>query len=123
MIDVSKCKKLVVENENNKLYQKEFHHIHFAPPSELVLVNGMWLPPFTRLQYENIVYVIHYNNENIFVKLDDITRIKFKDIGDGWTMRCSGIRSYFWKVDFMKKYPVTTNETEMAIYSYIRIEN
>lgn len=121
MIDNLNAKKLVIENENNKLEQSSFIQIHFAPSAELKLIGGVWRPGFTRLEYENVVYFIDNNGQQIFVKLDFFDRIKFKDISNQYTKICSGVNAYWWKGAFKLRYPTTNDDTDMAVYYYDKI--
>ena len=113
------AKPLKIENENNKLLQDEFTQIHFAPPRACFKKDGTYRGTFIESDF-NQVFVITCNEQQIFVKLKDFTRILFKDICNRYTQACSGRDAYHWKFDFMTKYPTTTNETEMAIYTYTK---
>ncbi len=120
MNDITTAKKLVIKNENNKLQQKEFIQIHFAPPRAAFNNQGLYRGTFIESDF-NQVFVITDNDQQIFVKLIDFTRIKFSEILNSYTQKCSGRDAYSWKFDFMTRFPKTTNETEMAIYYYERI--
>lgn len=121
MIDTSTAKKLDIKNENNKLQQQRFTQIHFAPPRACFNKNGIYRGTFIEADF-NQVFVITDNDQQVFVMLKDFTRIKFKDIINSYTQDCSGRDAYSWKVEFMNRFPKTTNETEMAIYFYERVE-
>lgn len=122
MIDIKTARPLKIENENNKLDQLEFIQLHFAPPRAGFNKQGEFVKGVIEADF-NRIYVIKHNGANLFIKLTDFTRIKFADISNSYTMMCSGMTSYNWKVDFMTRYPATTNDTEMAIYHYERVEN
>lgn len=114
-------RQLAIANENNKLQQDEFIQIHFAPPRACFNKAGVYRGTFIEEDF-NQVFVITDKDEQIFVKLKDFTRIKFCEITNYYSQLCSGCNAYTWKVDFMTRYPKTTNETEMAIYEYERVE-
>ncbi len=120
MINTANAKKLVIENENNKLQQKKFTQIHFAPPRAGFNKQGIYRGTFIEADFDQ-VFVITDAGQQIFVKLIDFTRIRFADILNSYTQDCSGRDAYSWKFDFMTKYPKTTNDTEMAIYYYERV--
>lgn len=121
MIDVTNAKPLKVANDNNKLQQKEFIVIHFAPARAHFNRQGDFVPGVLEKDFDR-VYVIEDNGMQIFVKLNSFLRLPFKDISSWYTQLCSGQDAYFWKFDFMTKYPQVTNDTELAVYYYERVE-
>lgn len=123
MTNVQSTAKLIkISNDNNRLANKVFTVIHFAPPEGKVDASGTYKPGFPGWDKEP-KYVVEHEGTNIFVKLIDITHpIQFKDIHNVFTYPSCGQDSYHWKVDFMTRYPQTTNETPMAVYYYERVE-
>lgn len=122
MINIANAKPLKISNENNKLSQKEFIVIHFAPARAHFNDKGEFVRGIIESDFDRI-YVIDHDGKKIFVKLKDFTRVKLTDIRTNSTMQCSGQEAYFWKMDFLKKYPKANNDTELAIYEYERVEN
>lgn len=120
MIDTSNAKPLKIENENNRLDQQEFSVIHFAPARAHFDSHGELVPGVRQKDFDR-VYVVQHQGKDLYVKLKDFLRIPFKKISNGYTQQSCGQDAYFWKFDFMTKYPKTTNETEMAIYYYERV--
>lgn len=121
MIDTTNAKRLVIENENNKLEQQTFTQIHFAPPRASFNAAGVYRGVFIEKDFER-VYVIDNKGKPVFVRLTNFLRISFSQINNTDTKECSGIESHLWKYIFKKKYPATTDQTEMAIYYYEKAE-
>lgn len=100
---------LKIANENNKLNCPGFIQIHFAPKA-----------PIRESELERI-YEINTAEGNILVKVVDILRIRFHNIGNLFTIPATGMEYLEWQRDWQRKYPQTKKDTEMAIYCYKRV--
>lgn len=103
-------KELKIDNDNNKLQCNGFLQVHFAPPA-----------PISEEKF-NITYLINTDGASIFVKLDSFIRIRFWQISSIYTIPGYGIDSFDFKKQFKEKYPKTNDETEMAVYCYLKVE-
>lgn len=104
------AKPLAIANDNNKLSCKVFSYINFAPPEEL------------SQEDKDRLFVIDNNGEQIFAKCLEVYRLKFWQIQSYDTLIASAVESRLWKEEFKKRNPSVNDETEMAIYTFIRYE-
>lgn len=114
-------KQLKIENDNNKLQCEGFLQIHFAPPVNGFDPSGQFKIAIKEESF-NTTYMINVNGEDIFVKLDCFTRIKFWQISSIYTIPGYGVDSFDFKKMFKEKYPNTNDETQMAVYCYLRVK-
>ena len=112
-------KELQIENSNNKLQCQGFVHISFAPPVSYFDRQGNYVVPIKESSFDQ-VYLIKHEEKEIFVKLINFTRLKFWQISCVDTIAGYGLDSFDWKKQFKEKYPDCDEETEMAVYCYLK---
>ena len=119
---IRNAKPLKIQNLNNKFDQDEFIEIHYAPPRASFNKDGVYRGVFLESDFENTVYVIDNNGSPVFVKLTGFARVLFKNLLNEETQAAAGLNSYYWRCQFMMKYPKTTMDSEMAIYYYKKVK-
>lgn len=101
---------LAISNENNKLNCKVFSYINFAPKEKI-----------TEEQKDRL-FVIDNEGEQIFAKCLQVHLLKFWEIDSYDTLLASALEARLWKMEFKKRNPSVTDETEMAIYTFVKYE-
>lgn len=102
-------KRLVLQNDNNKLACSCFLQIHFAPPR--------------RISESELsqVYEVDYNGDILLVEMAGMVRMPFSSISSVFTLPATGKESEQWRKEWNKQYPSTTDATSMAVYMYRRV--
>ncbi len=103
-------KPLYLNNDNNRLRCDAFIQLHFAPMKQI-----------TESDFSQ-TYVLKVDNEDVFVRMVDMVRIPFDQVGSVLTLPASGKESAEWRKDWLKTYPTTNANTMMAVYMYKRID-
>ncbi|HEX8315681.1 MAG TPA: hypothetical protein VF609_11840 [Flavisolibacter sp.] len=103
-------KLLNLEDVNNKLQCFGFTVIHFAPPKGSIKTED----------FNRLYLVKREDGKSTIVKLVDFARMPFGRIGSLLTIPATGLLANVWREQWRRKYPATTDDTEMAVYCYIR---
>lgn len=103
-------KPLYLNNDNNRLHCDAFLQLHFAPVRRI-----------TESDYSQ-TYLIKVNEEDVLVRMVDMVRIPFDQVGSVITLPATGKESEQWRKDWLKTYPTTNENTMMAVYMYKRID-
>ncbi|HYC27875.1 MAG TPA: hypothetical protein VEB42_03650 [Chitinophagaceae bacterium] len=101
---------LNLEDLNNKLECFGFTVIHFSPPKGVI----------TTADFNRLYVVKREDGKSILVKLVDFARIPFGKIGSILTIPATGFEAHVWRQHWLQKHPNTRDETEMAVYCYIK---
>lgn len=104
-------RKLKIEDVNNKLQCMAFLVIQFAPPEGVVRSED-----FQRL------YAVEHEGKTLLVKLVDFARVPFNKIPTIVTLPATGFESKAWRELWRQRHPQTKDDTEMAVYCYVRAE-
>ena len=115
------AQQLAVENSNNILGCDGFVQVHFAPPVAGLNKEGIFIAPITEESF-NKIYVIKRGEESVFVRLDSFVRLKFWQISSIYTIPGYGIESHLWKQKFKERYAEVSDDTDMAVYCYLRLK-
>lgn len=102
-------KRLFLQNDNNKLACNCFLQIHFAPPRRIAE---------SELSQ---VYVTDHDGKDIILEMADMIRLPFSQLGNVFTLPATGKESDAWQADWKKQYPLTEDNTAMAVYMYRRV--
>ena len=106
-------RRLVLENDNNRLSCNVFAQITLAPPP--MAVTG---------EPANLIgkkFFIELAGEKVYVELVDYEVNAFMWITNMYTLLTSGLEEKEWKENFKKKFPSTNDYTRMAVYLYKKI--
>lgn len=106
------AKPLTLTNENNRLNCDGFIQIHFAPAHGSVRESDF-----------DKIYSVNHDGAQLFLKLIDFKRTTFENIGSVYTIPSTGMTGDAWAKQWLKKYPKTKPDTEMAIYCYQRLKD
>lgn len=114
-------RELKILNENNKLQCDYFIQITLAPPPADFNKQGIYRAAFIEADFEK-VFVIPNGEESVYAKLLTFTRVRFDRLHDTDTLLASGKTAIEFQLEFLKRYPDTMIDTEMAIYCYQKVK-
>lgn len=110
---LANCRKLDMDNYNNRFANAVFAQLNFAPPLGSPVVKNL---------VGRLYFIKDTVDENIFfVRLIKFERLQFGLIDDFTTMLISGCSAEAWKREWLAKNPNTTHKTEMCVYFYMKI--
>lgn len=103
-------KQLNITNENNKLQCDCFFVLDFAPPKETL-----------REEHFEKTYLVKHDGKDIYMQLQHFWRIPFAKMSSLYTIPATGIGVIEWQQMWLNKNPKTTEDTEIGIYCYKKI--
>jgi hypothetical protein len=100
---------LKLRNDNNKLACDAFLVIQFAP-----------IGPVKDSDLYS-THLVKTKDGDIYCQLVDFLRLPFSKISSLITLPAAGVESREWCKKWKEKYPSTTDDTEMGVYYYKRV--